>query len=394
MTALASMENPLTNRVLFEQLATQLVAENGTGSFGKLHLVSVLPHLPNTDWARLMPKIGSITEQILETRLGVSDACLRLGQGQYMLLFPHLSEAEGRVRAQALSQEIRQHLIGAANGALDVMTEVLPLARLRSCLDGAHGNLLEQMEAAMRLSAQPHGIALSVDYQGVWDAQAERCTGSRARIRRDFGDTTIYESGVLFAGDNDPLAVDVNQRLCHAATLFPSDKGVLFLPVAINGHTLNQPGGLEAFAHTAQERLGTRLVLEMAGDLGDVSRSLLRDTIRMFKSMNIRVAARVLPERDTAKFLRDCGVEFLCLNEAQAARAGFTHSALYALFTLVTHDVADLNYRLCLWNASSAEDVRRAVNLGFQYVTGLPVGRSTPTPAALRPILARDIFQS
>ena len=39
MTALASIENPLTNRVLFEQLAIQLVAEDGTGSFGKLHRV-------------------------------------------------------------------------------------------------------------------------------------------------------------------------------------------------------------------------------------------------------------------------------------------------------------------------------------------------------------------
>lgn len=217
-----------SDRAAFEHLLQQVLHDDQDGSFGRLHIVRISSVGADDDeWHRLLPKAMAIAENILHHRLGATDACLRLAEGRFMLLFPALSEIEGRLRATAIATEIRQHLTGNQSHGVEVATEVLPLSALR------HAKLpasIETMHKAMEHSHHP-SISLSIEYQPVWDMPRQAIIGSRARARRDFGGQTMWERAVMFGGEEDPMAVDVNRHLAHAGAAFRPDRGLLFLPV-------------------------------------------------------------------------------------------------------------------------------------------------------------------
>lgn len=369
------------DRTTFEHLVQTLVTEGQNGSFGRLHVVSIKPLLNQGDWQRLMPKVTAIAEHILHQRLGPTDSCLPLTVGQYLLLFPTLSESESRIRAAAIAREIRQHLSGTASQHLEVAAETMPLSVLRHAPAQAN---LDGVRTALEAGHPPTGIRLAVDMQPVWHLPSAAVVGSRARTRRDFGDQTRYEHSVLFGGEDDPLANTVNTHLAQAGAAFRPDHGLLFLPLIVNRHTLAAPLGLSPYLETLKDANTPNVVLELVGSLARLSRPTLRAVISTIRSQRFRVAVRMVPDRETAKFLRDCGAEFLCFNQMQAHQADFTPSAIYALYTLVSHDLGDLGFHLCLWNADLPEDIKRAAALGFTFFSGIPVG--TTAAIAVPPI--------
>lgn len=375
----------LTEPDVFEALVHQAVATGHGGSFGHLHVVRIRAAAPE---APLPAKAQAIAESILQRRLGASDSCLRLNAGQYLLLFPALNETEGRIRATALAHEIKQHLTGADAAGLDVASEILPLAALKSA---AAPPSVATMRRAMAGAALP-ALALSVEFQPVWDMAEQTLIGSRARIRREFGDLVMWERQTMFGGDDDPLAVEVNRQLANAGGAFRPDRGTLFLPLAINAHTLAEERGLENALDRACSVGGARLVVELAGAVAQLGRPALRAAISTIRARGAAVAVRVVPERDTARFLHDCGAQYLCLNHAQAQTAGFTPSALYALYTLVARDADGLGFTLALWNATSPEDVKRAAALGFSLFSGAPIGPTQPLAGAPRPVGVSAVF--
>lgn len=378
-----------TDRSTFEHLIQSLIADGENGSFGRLHVVSIKPLLDQDDWQRLMPKVTAIAEHILHQRLGPTDTCLPLAPGQYLLLFPSLSEGESRVRAASIAREIRHHLSGTASQHLEVAAEVMPLSILRQ----AHTPpTLDSMRTTLEAGHPPSGIRVAVDHQPVWHLQREAVVGSRARARRDFGEQVRYENAVLFGGEDDPLATTVNTHLAQAGAAFPADHGLLFLPLVLNRHTLAAPLGIMPFLDTLRHGNNANLVVELVGSVARLSRPTLRAAISAIRSRRLRVAIRMVPDRETAKFIRDCGAEFLCLNQMQAHQADFTPSAIYALYTLVSRDLGDLGFHLCLWNADRAEDIKRAAAQGFTLFSGTPVGASAAAAAPLKPLTAAHMF--
>ena len=378
-----------SDRAAFEHLLQQVLHDDQDGSFGRLHIVRISPVGADDDeWHRLLPKAMAIAENILHHRLGATDSCLRLAEGRFMLLFPTLSAIEGRLRATAIATEIRQHLTGNQSHGVEVATEVLPLSTLRHTKAPAS---VETMHKAMEHSHHP-SISLSIEYQPVWDMPRQAIIGSRARAGRDFGGQTMWERAVMFGGEEDPMAVDVNRHLAHAGAAFRPDRGLLFLPVVVNTHTLSHGKGIEDFLDTICHPGGGKLVLELAGAVANLSRPTLRAVIGAIRARGCAVAIRVVPEAETARFLRECGAEYLCLNQLQAQLAGFTPSAIHALYTLVAHDVGELGFQLALWNATNPEDIKRAASLGFTLFSGAPVGVTTKSAATLKTLPVPAIF--
>lgn len=375
----------LTDREAFETLVHHAIADNQGGSFGHLHVVRIRTA---DDRRPFPPKAQAIAESILQRRLAGAESCLRLDAGQYLLLFPSLSETEGRIRATALAHEIKQHLTGSDTAGLDVASEILPLSALRVA---SAPPTAAAMHRAVAGAAMP-ALALGVEYQPVWDMAEQSLIGARARIRRDFGGQVMWERQTMFAGDDDPLAVEVNRHLAQAGATFRPDRGTLFLPLAINAHVLAPPRGLadtlDRLCHTG----GPRLVVELAGAVANLGRPQLHQTIAAIRARGAQVMVRVVPERDTARFLRESGADYLCLNHAQAQTAGFTPSAIYALYTLVARDADGLGFQLALWNATSSEDVKRAAALGFSLFSGAPVGPTQPQTAEPRHLGVGAVF--
>lgn len=378
-----------TSRDDFERLLRMLATDSQGGSFGRLHILSVKPMLKDSDWQKVLPKAAAIAEQILQHRLTRSDSCLALAAGQYLLLFPSLSESEGQVRASAIAREIKRHLTGTDSENLDVATEVAPLALLRQLKTPP---TVDSVRVALEAAPVARGIQLSVEWQGVWHSADQKLFGSRARLRRDFGMQVIHEGRALFGGDDDSLAVEANTVLARGGAAFPPDHGALFLPIFLNAHTLGAPRGFVPVLDTIGQAGNPNIVIELGGAVASLGRPVLRSVIEAIRARRHRVALRMVAERETAKFLHDCGAEFLCLNQSEARHGGFTPSALYALYTMIAHDVGDLGFRLCLWNADTAEDVKRAHSLGFHIFSGSPVGPTAPSPPLPHGLAARQIF--
>jgi|GEM_PF-2188209 len=384
----------LTDRQRFEELVVSLLKQDSNGSFGKLHMVRIQPMLEDAIvWEHLLPKAMAITERILSTRLGPDDACLRLEDGQYLLLFPRLTEAEGHIRAMAISHEIKTHLVGNETSELDIIAQTVPLAQIKT----AYGEtMIERMNTAARLSEQPKGLKLSVEYQPVWEGARQAVIGNRARVRRDFGENVLYEAATMFAGDHDPLAVNINEALIKGAISYPGDCGPLFLPQAINEHVFKMHGGFEALASKALHRelpdVPSRVIFELAGAFPQCTRTIQRQTITMLHGLGCRIAVRMMPDRETAKFLRDSGVDFVCVNLARVMTAGLTGGTLSAMMTMVAHELDGLGYRLCLWNATTPDLVKRGKSLGYHLISGQPIGPTQPLPSHQRKMSADLIY--
>lgn len=376
-------------RESFEALVQSLLKETGGGSFGRLHILSIRPMLDEEHWRVLLPKAVAIAERILQLRLGPTDACLPVAGGQFMLLFPTLSEAEGRIRANAIAREIKEHLVGTESGFIDIATEVMPLTMLRQ----AEGPpTIDTMRTVVETGTRSKGILLSVEYQPVWDGARQAVVGNRARPRRDFGDQVMYEGAVLFGGEQDPLAIAVNGRLAQAGAAYPRGRGALILPLTINTHTLAVPNAVNEWLDTVAAVHASETVIELSGTIAETARPTLRAIVAAIRARKFTVAVRMVPERDTGKFLHDCGVAWLCLDLRQARGASFTPSAIYALFTLVSHDLAGLGLGLALWNAGSAEDIKRASALGFTMFTGTPIGPTARTPVTPHGLSQQGVF--
>ena len=361
----------------FESLVSSLLAEGAEGSFGKVHIVSIGPGNDEAHWRRLMPKVIGIAENILHSRLNPDDACLAVQPGHYMLVFPRLSEAEGAIRAAAITQDIREHLFGQGDGGIEVSSQVLPLSRLRA---RPAAQAAETMDKVLRQNEKQAALTLDVMYQPVWDADAEALVGNRARIRRRFNGQELFEHAVMFGGEQDRMAVEANARLRLAVPA--GNGGFFFLPQAINDHAMIDDLSVATDIGGLVARRPKGLVVELAGAVASVARPRLRHTIRAILDAGAEVAIRTIPEVESARFFRDCGVGFLCLNEAQIRAAGLTPSAIYAYFTVIAHDVGNLGFRLCLWNATSPADIKRARALGFCLFSGASIGPTETRVAA------------
>ncbi|CAA7626423.1 hypothetical protein [Magnetospirillum sp. UT-4] len=386
-------EAGFTDAAGFRRVVASTVSSGVAASFGRMHLVSIRPADAGENWERLLPKAAAIAENILRHRLASDDSCLTLGPGRYLLLFPGLDEAEGAVKAAAVAQEIRNRLVGDAHQAVDIQTSILPLSSLDTAAPGE--DPIEGMQKALASAPPPAGaIALSVEYQPVWEAHAGGVVANRARIRRDFAGQTMYEAAVMLGGENDPLAVAVNDAMAAAAAAWPDGFGPLFLPLQINVHSLALPGGLDALARRLAGSRGIRgrVVVELSGTVADIGRPQLRAVTDAIHAIGAEIAVRVVPERATAAFLRDCGVRYLCLNHAKAKLAGFTDSAVYALFTVVAREIEDLGFELCIWNTATPQDVKRGAALGYGRFSGAPIGPTAPLPTRPRPLAADRVF--
>jgi hypothetical protein len=130
----------------------------------------------------------------------------------------------------------------------------------------------------------------------------------------------------------------------------------------------------------------------LTGAVGLMARKQLRELVGALTTTGVEVGARIIPGPEMARFLRDCGVQYLCFNEAQATTAGFTHSALYALFSVIAHEVRGLGFTNCLWNASTGEDIKRAAALGFLLFSGSMIGPNHPAMTLPHPLKTTKVF--
>jgi hypothetical protein len=365
-----------TDREAFEAIVRSMLERGGQGSFGRIHLVSVLPDTGAPALGAALPKALTIAEHIIQHRLAPEDACVPLEPGKYMLVFPGLTDTEGMIKATAISREIKQRLFGQSTGHINVTVQVLPLERLKHRPAAA---ALPAMDTVLDTHERHAAVNLQVVFQPVWDANAQAIIGNRAMTRRQFQGHELLDDAVQLAGEQDPLAKDRNANLRHAVAASPVSPGLVIMPQALNDHTMSDYHELTTEIRQLMAHCPGGLMVELSGAVNASSRARLRDVIQAVMAGGASVGIRIFPEPEMAKFLKDCGVSHLCFNEAQAKLAAFTHSALYALLSVVAHEVRGIGLELCLWNTSSGQDVKRAASLGFSLFSGTPFGANRPT---------------
>ncbi|CUW41656.1 conserved protein of unknown function [Magnetospirillum sp. XM-1] len=369
------MTEHFTDREAFEAIIRTMLDRGGHGSFGRIHLVSVLPDAQGSGLGAALPKALSIAEHIIQRRLSPEDACVPLETGKYMLVFPGLSDTEGMIKATAISREIKERLFGQSSDHINVTVQVLPLDRLKHRPAAA---ALPAMDMVLDTHERHATVNLQVIFQPVWDAATQAIIGNRAMTRRHFQGHELLDDAVQLAGEQDPLARERNANLRHAVAAAPTNQGLVIMPQALNDHTMADYHVVTTEIRHLTAFCPGGLMVELSGAVNSASRSRLRDAIRAVLAGGARVGVRIFPEPEMAKFLKECGVSHLCFNEAQAKQAAFTHSALYALLSVVAHEVRGVGLDLCLWNTSSGQDIKRAASLGFGLFSGAPFGASRP----------------
>lgn len=376
----------------FEALVETLLAAGEVGSFGKLHIIRLAQPEGDPEWERRQPKIRAIAEAILGTRLNRDEAFFPCPNGHYLLIFPRLGEIEGAVRAAAIAREIRTRLFGETGQDFEVTTRVMPLSRLKP----RSGANVEAMDKALGRSREKGrgkgGIVLDAMYQPVWDAQRETVIGNRETIRRKFAGRDLFGSAVLFGGEEDELAVEVNAVLRRGSIAAAAIPSTLFMPLVVNSLVLRNLDGIRAWvAEIARNHTG-ELIVELTGGVATTGRPRLRDLIRAVRGEGAEVAVQAVPDIELANALRDFGAGYLCVNLAQILNAGLTLSATVALFTVIAHEVRSIGMQLCLWNVTMPQEVKRSIPLGFRYFSGAMIGETVALPVKPHPFSAAQVY--
>lgn len=384
------LANPIRTRGEFEALIETAMKSDAVGSFGKLHVITVAQAGDDSLWRKLLPKIRAITERILETRMSGENVFVPVGEGQYLLLFPSLSETEGMVRATALAREIRQRLFGETGSDTQVSAQTMSLAQLKSRATTTPN--LAALDEILETSPPQNGIHLDAVFQPVWDARKERISGCRETIRRQFGTREIFGPAVLFGGDEDPLALEVNTVLREAAAAPARIKSLLFVPQIVNTRVIQDIDSIRTWAADLARRHPGDLVIELAGGIGNLPRARLREVVQAIRDAGPQVAAQTVPDMEMARVLFDCGVRYLCINEAQIRFAGLSPSATLALFTVIAHEVRNIGLKLCLWSTATPEEIKRCIPLGFRYFSGAAVGQNAKVPPHPHALKSAQVF--
>ncbi|MDO8606047.1 MAG: hypothetical protein Q7R40_05895 [Phaeospirillum sp.] len=382
-------QGAFTDKAAFESIIHSLLERGDGGSFGKIHLVSISPATEAGAPVEIQPKAVAITEHIIQARLSHGDVCLLLSPGKYMLIFPGLTDVEGSIKATAISREIKARLFGQSAAAINVSVQVLPLSRLKARASAAR---ITAMEEVLDAHERHTAVRLRVVFQPVWDSLGQGVIGNRAVTHREFQGRELFDDAVQFAGEQDPLAIERNACLQHSVILGRKNQGLVFMPQVINDHTVTDLNEFTQSIRQVAAACPDGLVIELTGAVSSLSRRRFRDVIQAVTEGGAEVGVRIFPEPEMARFIRECGASYLCFNEAQAKEAAFTHSALYALFAVVAHEVRGLGFTPCLWNASSGQDVKRAEALGFLLFSGPPIGRNQASMVSPYPLLTDKVF--
>jgi len=381
--------NPIRSRGEFEALIEDALSSHAVGSFGKLHVISVAHADDHPQWCKLLPKICVITERILQTRMSGANVFVSVAPGQYLLLFPNLSETEGMVRATALAREIKGRLFGETGSDTQVLAHTMSLAQLKS--RGVPPGIAA-LDDALEANPQQNGIHLDAVFQPVWDARRERVSGCHETIRRQFGTREILGPAVLFGGDEDPLALEVNAVLREAAAAPARIKSLLFVPQIVNTLVLRDIDGIRTWAEDLARLHPNDLVIELSGGIGNIPRPRLREVVQAIRSAGPQVAVQTVPDMEMAQALFDCGVRYLCINEAQIRFAGLSPSATLALFTVIAHEVRNIGFKLCLWSTSTSQQIKRCIPLGFRYFSGSAIGEAGKIPPQPHAMTSAQVF--
>lgn len=368
------------NEAEFEALVENLLASDPVESFGRLHVVTLADSRDDPDWKRKLPKFRAIAEAVLKARLARDEAFFPSAPGQYVLVLGRLGEAEGAVRAAAIAREIRGRLFGETGRDREVTARIVPLARWGACRSGGRA---EGGPAAGPSAKAPgrHGIRLDAMFQPIWDALGETVIGNRETIRRIFETREIVGPAVLFGGEDDPLALEVNAVLRRGAGAGVACRATLFLAQVVNSLVMRDIAPIREWVAEAVRHHRDEVVVELTGGVAAVGRPRLRDLIRTIRAAGASVAVQTFPDMETARIVRELGVRYLCVDEAQVRVAGLSPSAIMALFTVIAHEVRSLGLHLCLWNVKTPQEIKRAIPLGFRYFSGGAIGDMSRLPA-------------
>ncbi len=132
--------------------------------------------------------------------------------------------------------------------------------------------------------------------------------------------------------------------------------------------------------------------MAMIGGVTSMVRSRLCDCIQMVRNAWAEVASQSVPDAETARFLRECGVKFLCLSHNQIRFSANSATVMVAFLTVISREMEGTGLHLCLRGAETPLEIKRSVSLGFRFFTSPVIGVNSDAPIGAGPKPAKQVF--
>lgn len=121
-TTAASTPQPGTSRrelahAIFQGRVAELLEQGHAAVVGKMQFVDLdaIKAELGERWQSIADKVRETTERTIQRRLAPSDAYVAFDDDSYLLVFADLTEAQARIKAMAIANEIRQRMTGDFN---------------------------------------------------------------------------------------------------------------------------------------------------------------------------------------------------------------------------------------------------------------------------------------
>lgn len=401
--------------------------------FTELHVISLAAFRAAVadQWPKLAEKVLLIGESVIHRHIGPHGVFGRRGDDMFVLVFSGIDEAEAAERAETISTELGERLLGTtrfsagglvhvahlkasaalANGGeidLDMLRHAVGEARetaargtpaplRRHLLPSAKPSLAEQRRVfhGMRESVcvpdevagahEEAGAALTLAYVPTWVAAEAALAATLCRVRRTDPAGREWLGAHAYLNPSLGFAIDRQVAVLVAETL-PQSRTALILPVAYTSLVTRQRLLLtEIYDGIPQALRLLRLDFEVFGVPANASQVQLTDVAAALRHLGRSLLLRADPGQDVAALAAECGFDGIGIDLAMH-HTGRDAAALATLLADLRRNASAAGLAAHAWNLPGRAAVTAAVAAGIDRLNGKALAPPAERPGAALPV--------
>ncbi|MBI4184488.1 MAG: hypothetical protein HY521_10870 [Proteobacteria bacterium] len=393
--------------------------KQGSGNLQLIRLDAVR-ELLGERWQEIADRAFHMAEQVIRTRLAQTDVYVRYDDTSFLVLFSSLSETAARVKANAITQEIRARLIGKTDEppTVRVKSALVPVDSLATPDAGLSLNQLNRAFDEQTRTVEPEVAAaaaailggdplaelrpmapqevmgaIRISYRPTWSQRQRLVTLYAAYPRRQDARGDWYAGEEVFPrGGQGSITLDFDCAILRVAlddlTRMARAQHAALVSVAVHHGSLTAGtrDRILAVLRRADEPERRRLVVEIAGITPSTASGHLAEAIAAVKPFARAVLVRsALRERNFKDFV-GFGVHAVGVDLCESANARLTGDDLLDSLVEFATRAGTFGFSTYVWGADSYEIALNAARSGFSYINGTAIAGEVSRPGSHYPL--------
>jgi len=340
-------------------------------------------------WPTIGKKVISIADVFIRSHINKGEAYRYFDENIFAIIYPTLSNSEGKIRLRALVEQLCRKLFGdefdSGRYGADIVDKMMTF-------EHSSNNKAPQKPPSKIDSSSVKDKLLSsvfIEYKPIWCPETRNVVAYRTSFRREYLGRQIFGHSILQGGNVDPLWPALYEQLFidivkhHTVESASSPYYVVQVPLEL---LLSKEFLAIIKAHLVAPGLRKRLRIEIVGIEEDIKLSLLSAVITMLSKHCDVVMARISPDSLTVHELKLFGVHWIGMNFYNLAKCGLGQRGAYVVASHFSKKANLLGLETYAWGINSVPDFQVLSSLKFRTLSGTVFSAPNHKPHTTYPL--------